>query len=693
MFMGRFNKRVIGGLTAALALVGSAFAGEYLVTNFDDGTNQHNLGYYYYLYGSGNPDAGNEYERGLVWNGGPDEYGPMTYLPFEGGYGGAGYSAALIIDPLPLADGDLDKDKFHPKHLAGEASGYYPAFGFGISLTEDDNTGYGADFEKVEKVSFYAKTDNPGLVAMFKIELTLNSPTGPLGQGYRTDYPDVDKSNWHTNAYMVKFAPTTEWAKYEFSIKDVKAPTFDGNGCGTPASSNGHSNDSTCYSGTADNYAGGMGGGKAGDLAQAGWYGLRYTFDPKLATKLAWAINSDGEDADGNKNGDLAGSKVALYIDDVKLVGAQVNENFYVAPWICQNCVSETFGPTGDHKVLSDFEGADSDQAGEDGDALLNSRNFYWYSYTDKASGGTSAIDNLELNEKVTEYENWIMPTDGNGRGGTNGPSIEFTLGPQYNHIDDPSKKIAGFVGIGANLYDDSAAIRGESDLKFLDASAFTGVYFEYRTSQSVDKVDVEVTDNCDAANFAADKDGEVLFTRLSGTGGVWKSAKFTWADLALPGWVKKSGTRRGGPAATCGADLRKNNLAQLKFKIDAATGGSGTLAIDNVAFLGATEWADGVSVKLVGSRAKATGLRATYNRGVVGVNWNAAQSVASGKISLVNVRGRVVASAPIKMSGSKVTANLGAGTIPTGMYFVRVNAKDLNGKKIVQQAPLSIVK
>jgi hypothetical protein len=51
------------------------------------------------------------------------------------------------------------------------------------------------------------------------------------------------------------------------------------------------------------------------------------------------------------------------------------------------------------------------------------------------------------------------------------------------------------------------------------------------------------------------------------------------------------------------------------------------------------------------------------------------------------------VASAPIAAVGNKVTAKLGAGSLPTGMYFVRVAAKDVSGKQIVRQAPVSIVK
>jgi hypothetical protein len=90
----------------------------------------------------------------------------------------------------------------------------------------------------------------------------------------------------------------------------------------------------------------------------------------------------------------------------------------------------------------------------------------------------------------------------------------------------------------------------------------------------------------------------------------------------------------------------------------------------------------------------KTAGLRATYARGVVEVNYTAKVPVVSGKIQLVSSKGRVVASAPItKNAGSAISAQLGFKKIPAGRYFVRINTKDTSGKKIVQQVPISIVK
>jgi hypothetical protein len=92
---------------------------------------------------------------------------------------------------------------------------------------------------------------------------------------------------------------------------------------------------------------------------------------------------------------------------------------------------------------------------------------------------------------------------------------------------------------------------------------------------------------------------------------------------------------------------------------------------------------------------SKVAGLRATYARGSIGVTYSAASPIVSGKVQLVNTKGRVVASAPIsKSSGSTtVTAQLSFKKVPAGMYFVRVNAKDVKGKRVAEQTSISIVK
>lgn len=630
--MGRFTKRLIVGLTAALTVAaGGAFA-DFTLSDFDDGTNVSNIGTYYYMYSSCSPVSRGPCKQddvhyllnskdasGESYAGPADEYGPVSYKARAGGVGGAGYCAVLRVDTLPA-------------HSSTEE--YYPGFGMGILISGDDDKGYGADFNKVTGVKFKYKTTTPGVTVIFKMETIENSFDGPYG-----DVKGADSDP--ANAYAVKFvASATEWTEKTIEITPI-----------TPATSTSIGKKIDKDGGT----------GKAGDLQQFAYWGYNFTFDRANVTKLAWAINSDDN---ATITGSTSSKSADVWIDDVVLVGTFT----YVSPDICTGCTSASFTTPTPNKKLSDFENADP---------LLNERGYYWFHYTDQDGGGSSELSGLIENQTTGDM---IMVTAGNGRDGA-GAHIDYTMGAAYSN---GKATVEPFVGIGANVYDD------DNTKDFLNAGAFTGIYFEYKTSANVSYFDLEVTDSFDAVGKAADADGEVYYTRIEGSS-TWKSATVPFSKLVLPTWVATSGERRKQGNTLVPLDLTK--LAQIKFKHRGSPTVGGDLSIDNVYLYGADSWGTGVGVKLAGSKAKTAGLRATYSRGKVGVNWSTASSVASGKIQLVNTKGRVVASTPIANAAGKVTASLGAGNIPTGMYFVRVNAKDVNGKKIVQQAPISIVK
>jgi len=227
----------------------------------------------------------------------------------------------------------------------------------------------------------------------------------------------------------------------------------------------------------------------------------------------------------------------------------------------------------------------------------------------------------------------------------------------------------------------------GDTSLYDAGSVANAGVYFLYKTDFGpTGYVGFEAHDNY---AFVNPDGGEVYGVRLPGTGGEWKSAIVPFSRMKLPSWAPKDRTGKWEA-------FDKSTIAKLQFKVNAPA--SGEIAVDNVYVIGAEGWSKPnetppQSVKFIGKAAKSLGLRATYSRGVVGVNLSTAASVVNGKVALVNTKGRVVASAPIAANGTKVTAKLGAGNIPTGMYFVRVTAKDVNGKRIVQQTPVSVVK
>lgn len=390
-----------------------------------------------------------------------------------------------------------------------------------------------------------------------------------------------------------------------------------------------------------------------------------YTFDLSKALKVAWFM-------EGQTIGTEEGISGWIAVDDVEFVGYDFKDK-----WVCEDCQKPaTTAPEGE--IFSTFDNRFTANGGYAQNALGQ----YWYAYNDEsgrkdagATGSASTIDAGTTNDEYYQDGPSLDMTADNvfGYKDTKGAFIQFTMGEEFK--DKQGNTVLPFVGLGSNLAD------VDNNGPLYNGTGLTHIWFRYKTS-GFEELYVEVSDEY---NLSHD-DYEVFYTKLPGTT-EWKVAKVPLSALKLPSWAKN----RPGSA---NKDLNKAKLAKIQFKNQSAA--DGTLQIDDVYFVGSNLGLNdvGVGVKLAGSKVNGVnGLRATYRRGNVGVSWNAAQSVTEGKVQLVNTKGRVVASVPITAASGKVTADLSASTIPTGMYFVRVNAKDVNGKKIVQQAPISIVK
>ena len=98
-------------------------------------------------------------------------------------------------------------------------------------------------------------------------------------------------------------------------------------------------------------------------------------------------------------------------------------------------------------------------------------------------------------------------------------------------------------------------------------------------------------------------------------------------------------------------------------------------------------------SVKLLTSKAAVPGLKVSYAKNRVTVNWTPSAKVSSGTIQLLNAKGVALSTSYIKANSNKVTAKLGTVGVPAGMYFVHISAVGVNGRKIVTQSAVSIVK
>jgi hypothetical protein len=442
--------------------------------------------------------------------------------------------------------------------------------------------------------------------------------------------PSVSENVRTYNSYGVSLAFGSDWEEFEVKIADCNA----------------NSVGATVPGGTA-----GANNPKAGDLQQGQYWGAQFNFRKARITKLGWAVKSDANVGWGSGS---------VEVDDISVVGYT-----FVAKDMCNECVAAPSAPS-NSMLFSNFEESFMTDYALD-NTRQNRLGWYWYYYSDSEAGGSSDVTGLFTEDPYTEEI--VLDVDGNGNGG-NGAAISFTMGAPFKQNPGDPYDVQPFVGIGTGLFNDEL----QDEYYNGTANGATGVYFEYNTT-GIKELVFEVED---MTSSIGDNGGEVYYLKVPGTDGAWRGATIPFNKLVLPTWA----TNR-----TSALDLSR--LAKFQFKYQG--GGNGSMALDNVYIIGA---GDPISVKLAGNKARTTGLRAAYSRGSVNVSWNAASSVASGKIQLVNTKGRVVATSQIaKASGSRITANIGAGKIPTGMYFVRIDAKDASGKRIVQQAPISIVK
>jgi len=97
--------------------------------------------------------------------------------------------------------------------------------------------------------------------------------------------------------------------------------------------------------------------------------------------------------------------------------------------------------------------------------------------------------------------------------------------------------------------------------------------------------------------------------------------------------------------------------------------------------------------VKLLANKAATPGLKVSYAKNRVTVNWTPTTKIANGTVQLLNAKGVALSTSYIKANSNKVTAKLGTVGVPAGMYFVHISAVGVNGQKIVTQSAVSIVK
>jgi len=629
--MGRFTKQVILGLTAALALgVGGASA-DALLDDFEKGTNENRFGAYWYFYT-------NTFAK---------KTGNWTSEKCDK----VDFSGALT---------DANMERITNAEVKGKEMLFKGAYG---------SPEFSAQSGKYAGIMEFANLRKPWKGGT--PEPTANNVYPGVGMGTNLTQDTINGMGAGFNPTAVKFylkvddISVIEQVKFKIEFASQIAGNGNSWDCNADASYEWIISDaSTAWQQYTVPLTRGTGG-----LVRPKWEtdndpSKDYAFDLSKALKIAWFMEGAGIGSEDGNSGKLA-------VDSVVFVGYN-----FVDKWLCPSCTKPaTSSPPAGAKVFTNFDS----KLGDNNGLAQNALGEYWYAYDDGKAreglatpGTASTIDaGTTEDEYYTEGPSLDMTGDNTfGYGGTKGAFIQFTMGTPYT--DKSGETVMPFVGLGTNLAD------VDNDGPLYDGSQMTAIWLRYRTSDDVEELFVEVQDK-----YALEHDdAEVFYTKLPGTGGEWLAAEIPLSALRLPSWAKN----RVGADAT----LNKAALGKIQFKNQSLIGS--TLQIDDVYLL--DPGLPTVGVKLAGSRSVGvSAMRAAYSRGNVGVNWNTASQVAGGKVQLVNTKGRVVASAPIASTAGRITANLGAGKIPTGMYFVRVNAKDVNGKKLTAQAPVSIVK
>jgi hypothetical protein len=381
-------------------------------------------------------------------------------------------------------------------------------------------------------------------------------------------------------------------------------------------------------------------------------------------TKLAWEISQQL-----NKTVLPEGAKDTLEIDDITVDGYKFPYTCPPYAWCVQKSVLPTIG------LFSNFEYDPKNQA---------TNMLYWYAFNDAEIGGTSRVDyGAEPIEGSKQL--WLIIDSGNGSGGSYAPALKFTFGPAINQNGN---LINGFAGIGINTYDSINCNYWNAQV-----SRVTSIFFQYTYQGDAEYLTLEVRDSNDVGDSKNPtrnyKRGQniVWFTNLLPTPeGVWASVEIPLSQLSIHSEL----------AGANPIPLDLNALTNFRWIVQGEEGQQGKFAIDNIFFPGCTSFSWGCvcpsNIKNTGLHGINSSLHAFFRNGVINVNWNNQIELSSGRISLINARGSIISSFQVTKT-ARFTRSFSSKNIPSGIYFVKLNAVDTNGKTIMMQAPVSVTR
>jgi hypothetical protein len=300
-----------------------------------------------------------------------------------------------------------------------------------------------------------------------------------------------------------------------------------------------------------------------------------------------------------------------------------------------------------------------------------NELGYFWYCYND-AEGRSVSVPGEEFSEiiegAVVSTEMPTLPVieiDGNGYDGGNGAWIKFQLGPTYA---EGGETIKPFVGIGTKLTDDLVEYYNATD------GGATGVYFDYQTSGDIDFIRFEVK-----AKQVFPNDGIVHHVLLPGTGGQWSGASIPFDKLKLPDWDIVN------EMMPSQRELKLDSLDKLQWAFQGDAGSQGTMAVDNVKFIGAKAIRTVVPIR----DCTFNGISVQHRNGQVIVHSAAHSGQSIQSVTLSTIQGSIVSSKTLATHNTTVSLPLGtAQNIAAGMYILGIVTERHQRIKL----PLSVI-
>jgi hypothetical protein len=376
-----------------------------------------------------------------------------------------------------------------------------------------------------------------------------------------------------------------------------------------------------------------------GGIAQPSW-AVPVTFDPTLTQKVQFSISAD------DNTGLLKGT---VWLDSLAVTGYK-----WVPPNACTTCWSTT-PATG--AMLSDLE-IDATVTPPRA-ANQNAAMGYWFVYNDVGTRTVAtAKDYSEIFEGIdptnTDPKVPILKlSPGKGAAASQAAYIKFTLGPSY---PDLGNTVMPFVGMGTRTSD-------ALETGALNATASTAIAFDYNTDAastfSYIRLEVKTKQTNLGTNAAA-----IHSVLLPATNGEWKTAIVPWAKFSLPDWTEI-------PDKT--VPVQTSTITKFQWAVQDAPGTTGGFAIDNVKMPGMTTYP--ISIRKMGAIAR--GFRMHQADGRLDVAFEMASGIAKAKVSLVDMKGSVVASQTVSGKGAQV-AGLETRNLRSGLYTLQIRQGDV---------------